>query len=236
MADRYLRTDQILRHVLIGPPIRLISRLAVEGREYVPRRGAVVIAANHLSMLDAVVLPLAVGRPVTFLGKTEYFQMPGIKGKFVASFLERIGTIPVDRAGGRAAVLSLEAAQKALRDKRAFAIHPEGTRSPDGRLYRGKTGAARLALSTGAPVLPCGIIGTDRLHPVGNRMPRPAKVTVRFGPLLYPAAYDEGSMAVRSRVFTEDMMKAIANLSGQEFVDQFSPGPRRTPKKSRGKP
>ena len=231
MADRHLRTDRVLRHVLVGPAIRLISRLDIEGDEFVPRNGAVIVAANHLSVMDGVVLPLAVGRPVTFLGKAEYFEMPGIKGKVVASFMERIGTIPVDRAGGRAAVLSLEAAQQALRDQRAFAIHPEGTRSPDGRLYRGKTGAARLALSTGSPVLPCGIIGTDQLHPVGNRLPRPAKVVVKFGPLIYPASYAEGSMAVRSRVLTEDMMKAIAALSGQELVDKFSPGPIRKPRR-----
>ncbi len=231
MADKHLRTDRVLRHVLVGPAIRLISRLDAEGDEFVPRHGAVIIAANHLSAIDGVVLTLAVGRPVTFLGKAEYFEMPGIKGKVVASFMERIGTIPVDRTGGRAAVLSLEAAQQALRDRRAFAIHPEGTRSPDGRLYRGKTGAARLALSTGSPVLPCGIIGTDRLHPVGNRLPRPAKVLIRFGPLIYPASYGVGSMAVRSRVLTEDMMKAIAALSGQELVDRFSPGPVRKPRR-----
>lgn len=231
MADRYLRTDRILRHVLVGPAIRLISRLDVVGHDFVPANGAVIVAANHLSAMDAVVLPLAVGRPVTFLGKAEYFTMPGVKGKIVASFMERIGTIPVDRAGGRAAVLSLEAAQQALRDERAFAIHPEGTRSPDGRLYRGKTGAARLALSTNAPVLPCGIIGTDRLHPVGNRLPRPAKVVVKFGPLIYPASYASGSMAVRSRRLTEDMMSAISALTGQEMVDRFSPGPVR---KTRG--
>lgn len=227
MPDQHLGTDRFLRHVAIGPLFRALSRMRVEGAEHIPATGPVIVAANHLSAMDGVAVPLAMGRPTTFLGKAEYFEMPGVKGKLVGGFMERVGVVPVDRAKGRAALLSLDAAQEALEQGRAFAMHPEGTRSPDGRLYRGKTGVARLSLVTGAPVLPCGIIGTDKLQPAGTRRLRPAKVTVRFGQLLDPSGYPSGPMAVRSRNFTVAIMDAIQHLSGQEYVDSFSPGPNR---------
>lgn len=227
MPDKHLGTDWFLRNVAIGPVFRALSRMRVEGKENIPRSGAVIVAANHLSSMDALVVPLAMGRPTTFLAKAEYFDGPGWKGKLTAEFMERVGTIPVDRAKGRAALLSLDAAQKALEDGRAFAMHPEGTRSPDGRLYRGKTGVARLSLVTGAPVLPCGILGSDKLQPPGAKWPKPAKIVVRFGPLLRPDGYTNGPMAIRSRDMTADIMRAIQALTGQEYVDEFSPGPRR---------
>lgn len=230
MPDLHLRTDWWLRNVAVGPAFRLLSRMRVEGRENVPAEGAVIVAANHLSSMDAVIVPLAMGRPTTFLAKAEYFEGKGLKGRLTAGFMERVGTIPVDRAKGRAALLSLDAAQQALDDGRAFAMHPEGTRSPDGRLYRGKTGVARLSLVTGAPVLPCGITGSDRLHRPGAKLPRPAKVVVRFGELLQPSRYRTGPMAIRSRDMTVDIMQAIRALSGQEYADEFSPGPRGRPR------
>lgn len=230
MSDKHARTDWWLRNVAIGPAFRALSRMRVEGKEHIPADGAVIVAANHLSSMDALIVPLAMGRPTTFLAKAEYFEGTGFKGRLTAEFMERVGTIPVDRAKGRAALLSLDAAQQALQDGRAFAMHPEGTRSPDGRLYRGKTGVARLALVTGAPVLPCGIIGSDRLHAPGAKLPRPAKVRVRFGPLLRPGQYVTGPMAIRSRDFTVGIMRAIQQLSEQEYVDEFSPGPRTKPK------
>lgn len=229
MPDQHLRTDWLLRHVAIGPAFRALSRMRVEGREYVPAVGPVIVAANHLSAMDALIVPLAMGRPTTFLAKSEYFDGTGWKGRLTSGFMERVGTIPVDRSKGRAALLSLDAAQQALEDGRAFAMHPEGTRSPDGRLYRGKTGVARLALVTGAPVLPCGIIGSDRLQRPGARTPRPAKVVVRFGAPISPTGYPSGPMAVRSRNLTIDIMRAIQALTGQQYVDEFSPGPRRPP-------
>ncbi|WP_153504885.1 lysophospholipid acyltransferase family protein [Cumulibacter manganitolerans] len=228
MPDKHLRTDWFLRTVAVGPAFRALSRMRVEGRENVPREGAVIVAANHLSSMDAVIVPLAMDRPTTFLAKAEYFTGEGLKGRLTAGFMERLGTIPVDRAKGRAALLSLDAAQQALEDGRAFAMHPEGTRSPDGRLYRGRTGVARLSLVTGAPVLPCGIVGSDRLLAPGSRLPRPAKVVVTFGPLLRPGQYRSGPMAVRSRDMTIDIMTAIQRLTGQEYVDRFSPGPHGT--------
>ncbi|WP_134323155.1 lysophospholipid acyltransferase family protein [Cumulibacter soli] len=228
MADKHVRTDWFLRNIAIGPAFRGLSRLKIDGKEHIPPEGAVIVAANHLSSMDAVIVPLAMGRPTTFLAKAEYFSGSGIKGRLTAEFMERVGTIPVDRAKGRAALMSLDAAQQALEDGRAFAMHPEGTRSPDGRLYRGKTGVARLSLVTGAPVLPCGIIGSHKLLPPGSRRIRPAKVLVRFGPLVQPTGYRSGPMAIRSRDMTVDIMRAIESLSGQEYVDQFSPGPKST--------
>jgi 1-acyl-sn-glycerol-3-phosphate acyltransferase len=228
MPDKHLRTDWFLRTIAVGPAFRALSRMRVEGRENVPQTGAVIVAANHLSSTDAVIVPLAMGRPTTFLAKAEYFDGAGLKGRLTAGLMERLGTIPVDRAKGRAALLSLDAAQQALEDGRAFAMHPEGTRSPDGRLYRGRTGVARLSLVTGAPVLPCGIVGSDRLLAPGSRLPRPAKIVVTFGPLLHPSGYRSGPMAVRSRDMTVDIMTAIQRLTGQEYVDRFSPVPHGT--------
>lgn len=230
MSEKHIRTDWWLRNIAIGPVFHALSRMRVEGKENIPADGAVIVAANHLSTMDAIIVPLAMGRPTTFLAKAEYFEGKGIKGRLTAEFMERVGTIPVDRAKGRAALLSLDAAQQALDDGRAFAMHPEGTRSPDGRLYRGKTGVARLSLVTGAPVLPCGITGSDRLQRPGTKFPRPAKVVVRFGPVLGPKKYRSGAMAIRSRDMTVDIMHAIQALSGQEYVDAFSPGPTGKPR------
>lgn len=227
MSEQHVRTEWVLRNIAVGPAFRALSRMRVEGREHIPATGAVIVAANHLSSMDAVVVPVAMGRPTAFLAKAEYFEGKGWKGRLTAGFMTRVGTVPVDRSKGRAALLSLDSAQRALEEGRAFAMHPEGTRSPDGRLYRGRTGVARLSLVTGAPVLPCGIIGSDRLQPPGARFPRPAKIVVRFGPLLSPSRFTTGPMAVRSREMTAELMTAIQALSGQEYVDEFSPGPRR---------
>lgn len=230
MGDRRSPLEISLRTVIVGIPFRLISQLKVAGREHIPKVGPVIIVANHLSAADAVVVPVATGRPVCFMGKAEYFDRSTLKGKVMASFMSSIGTIPVERSGGRAALASLDAAQQALNEGKVFALHPEGTRSPDGRLYRGRTGAARLALKTGAPLLPCGIIGSDKLQPAGQRFPHPAKVTVRFGPLILPADYTEGTAASRSRILTEDLMAAIAHVSGQQMVAKYSPGPHKRKK------
>ncbi|WP_235531310.1 1-acyl-sn-glycerol-3-phosphate acyltransferase [Phycicoccus sp. Soil748] len=207
----------VMRHVLIGPPLKLFTGLHVEGRSNVPREGALIVASNHLSFIDSIVIPLAARRQVHFLGKAEYFQGSGLRGAAVRWFHSTAGTIPVDRSDPRAAAASLELAEEVLRSGEGFGVYPEGTRSPDGRLHRGRTGVARMALSTGAVLLPCAVTGTDKVQPAGSNGFRPGKVTVRFG-----RPVDVAGLAVRYqkaallRAVTDATMDAIAELSGQE--------------------
>ena len=211
---------------VVGSVARGIYRPAVIGAEKVPETGPVILAPNHLAVIDSFIVPLVLPRPVAFLAKAEYFQGTGLKGALSRWLFTSLGTIPVERGRGRAAMKSLEAAEQVLRDGGAFGIHPEGTRSPEGRLYRGRTGVARLALRTGAPVVPVGLVGTDKLQPRGTRIPRPHPVTVRFGDPLDFSCYAgmEKSLPVL-RSITDEIMYAIAELSEQEYVDRYqTPG------------
>ncbi|WP_270886269.1 lysophospholipid acyltransferase family protein [Pedococcus sp. 5OH_020] len=213
----------VMRHVVIGPPLRLVTRLSVEGRHHVPRDGALIVASNHLSFIDSIVIPLASGRQVHFLGKSEYFHGTGPKGAAVRWFHKAAGTIPVDRSDPRAAAASLELAEQVLLRGEAFGVYPEGTRSPDGRLHRGRTGVARMALATGATLLPCAVIGTDKVQPPGSNGVRPGKVKVRFGPPVDVAALQQRyQKAALLRAVTDAVMDAIAELSGQERSGQYA--------------
>ncbi|WP_433717641.1 lysophospholipid acyltransferase family protein [Actinoplanes sp. CA-051413] len=204
-----------LTRALLVPVSRLAFRTVVEGREHVPREGPVILAANHLSFLDSFLIPLVSPRPVAFLAKAEYFTRPGLLGRLSGSTLLGLGAVAVPRGEHRAAQAALETALGVLRDGRAFGIHPEGSRSRDGRLYRGRTGVAWLALASGAPVVPVAVIGTDRIQPVGARFPRPGRVTVRFGaPLRFAAP--AGNAARARRTATDEIMAEIEKLSGQE--------------------
>jgi 1-acyl-sn-glycerol-3-phosphate acyltransferase len=208
---------------VIAPLARLVYRPIVEGRDNVPRHGAVILAANHLSFIDSVVIPLVAPRAVSYLAKAEYFDGPGLKGRLTSAWFTAIDAVPVERGTHRAAQASLEAALGVLADGRAFGIYPEGTRSRDGRLYRGRTGVAWLALASGAPVVPVGVVGTDRIQPVGARLPRIRRVTVRFGAPLHfaPPAGPHRTGQVR-RAVTDEIMAAIQALSGQEVADGYN--------------
>jgi 1-acyl-sn-glycerol-3-phosphate acyltransferase len=214
-----------LLHFTLAPLARLIFRPKVEGRHHVPRTGPVIIAANHLSFVDSLVIPLVAPRPVAFLAKSDYFHGRGLKGRLIRAFFVATEAVPVERTDHRAAQDSLDLALEVLREGRAFGIYPEGTRSRDGRLYRGRTGVAHLALTSGAPVVPVGLIGTDRLQPVGRRLPRFHRITVRFGaPLFFSPVRDEApasTAAKARRAATDDIMSAIATLSGQERAGSF---------------
>lgn len=194
--------------------------IKVQGREHLPRTGAVIVASNHLSFVDSVVLRLAAPRRVTFLAKAEYFSGTGLRGRLVRWFFTAVGSVPVARGKHRAATAALDAACEVLNGGNVFGIYPEGTRSLDGKLYRGRTGVAWLALTTGAPVMPVALEGTERLQPVGKRLPRPHRVTVRFGPPLHFTG-DPASARTR-RAVTDEVMVAIAELSGQERTDRFN--------------
>ncbi|GAA2588122.1 lysophospholipid acyltransferase family protein [Winogradskya consettensis] len=210
----------LVRAALV-PVSRLAFRPTIEGLAHLPVDGPVIVAANHISALDSFLIPLVSPRPVFFLAKEEYFTGSGPLGTLTRTAISGLGAIPVPRGGHRAAQAALEASLAVLKDGRAFGIHPEGTRSRDGRLYRGRTGVAWLAMASGAPVVPAALIGTDRVHPVGTLIPRPGKVTVRFGePLHFPQP--AGSAAKARREATDQIMDAIAALSGQDRADTYN--------------
>jgi 1-acyl-sn-glycerol-3-phosphate acyltransferase len=216
---------EVLRGVL-EPAARAVYQPHVEGIANVPKRGAVILASNHLSFVDSVLIPLVAGRPVAFLAKSEYFVGRSPRQRFVGGLLGALGHVPVDRGKGRAALAALDVATEVLTGGGAFGIYPEGTRSLDGRLHRGHTGVAQLTLTTGAPVVPLGIVGTDEMMPKGVRVPRRKPVTVRFGKPLDFSRYDglADAPAIRRSV-TDEIMYAILELSGQEYVDAYHKRP-----------
>ncbi|MFF6983269.1 lysophospholipid acyltransferase family protein [Streptomyces sp. NPDC008343] len=208
---------------VLGPIMRLMFRPQVEGAEHIPGDGPVILAGNHVTFIDSMILPLVCDRQVLFIGKDEYVTGKGLKGRLMAWFFTGVGMIPVDRDGGRGGVAALMTGRRILEEGNVFGIYPEGTRSPDGRLYRGRTGIARLTLMTGAPVVPFAMIGTDKIQPGGAGMPRPRKVTVRFGEAMEFSRY-EGMDRDRYvlRAVTDSVMAEVMRLSGQEYVDMYA--------------
>lgn len=212
-----------LKWVAIGPLLRLVFRPRVEGLENLPDEGAAIIACNHLSYADWLFMPLAVSRRVTFVAKAEYFTAPGLRGWLKKTFFSGSGQVPIDRSSGSAAEGAMTSAKRVLDAGELFGIYPEGTRSHDGRLYRGKTGVARLALENGVPVVPCAVVGTDVVAPPGKRFGRVVQPDVRFGQPLDFSRYEglEGDRYVLRSV-TDEIMYEIMRLSGQEYVDQYA--------------
>jgi 1-acyl-sn-glycerol-3-phosphate acyltransferase len=217
----------VVARSVLSPLARLVYRPVVEGRKNVPRRGPVIIASNHLSFIDSVVIPLVAPRPVFFLAKAEYFTGTGLKGRLSRAFFTAIDAVPVERGTHRAAQASLDAALGVLAGGGAFGIYPEGTRSLDGRLYRGRTGVAWLALTSGAPVVPVALTGTDRIQPVGKRVPRIRRITVRFGePLDFSDRRDATPAGAVRRAVTDEIMDAIHALSDQPRTTSYNEPPR----------
>lgn len=212
------------RGVLV-PLSRLVYRPTIEGKDNVPLDGGVILASNHLSFIDSIAIPLVSPRKVRFLAKEEYWTGDGVKGLLQKGFFSAVGMVPVNRHSPTAAQESLDKGLEVLKAGDAFGIYPEGTRSRDGRLYRGRTGVAWLALNAQAPVVPVGLIGTQDIQPVGARVPRLAKVTVRFGTPIALEAY-QGLPAGRARrQLTDDVMDAIAALTGQERANTYNEVP-----------
>jgi 1-acyl-sn-glycerol-3-phosphate acyltransferase len=210
-----------LRPMLL-PVTHLAFRPAVTGAAHVPAEGPVILAANHLSVLDSFLIPLMTPRRVSFLAKQEYFAGGGPKKWLTSTLLTGIDAIGVPRDGFRAARQSLEVALRVLEGGGAFGIHPEGSRSRDGRLYRGHTGVAWLAIASGAPVVPVAVLGTERVQPVGARFPRPGRVIVRFGePLRFTLPPGTRPGPAR-RTATDEIMAAIGALSGQPVADCYN--------------
>jgi len=213
----------IVKNVILGPFLRLVFRPRVEGLDNIPAHGAAILASNHLSFCDSVFLPLIAPRHVSFLAKSEYFTGRGVKGALTRWFLSGIGQLPIDRTDASAARAALETGKRVLAGGNLLGIYPEGTRSPDGRLYRGKTGAARMALEAGVPVIPCAMIGTDRIQPIGRTLPHVVRPTLRIGRPLDFSRY-EGMAGDRfiERSMTDEIMYELMELSGQEYVDLYA--------------
>ncbi|MEU9742934.1 lysophospholipid acyltransferase family protein [Micromonospora chersina] len=209
--------------LIVAPTVRLAFRPHVEGLEHIPATGGAIFAGNHLSVADELLLGTVVPRHLAFWAKSEYFTGTGVKGAFSKFVLTGLGAIPVERAGGRAALSAFDAAIPVLKAGDLVAVYPEGTRSPDGRLYRGRTGAARLAVAAGVPIIPVGVTGTDKAQPIGTRVPRPgrAKITIRFGkPLDFTGRSDDRTSL---REMTDELMAEIQKLTGQEYVPRYAP-------------
>jgi 1-acyl-sn-glycerol-3-phosphate acyltransferase len=212
-----------LSRLVAGPFLHTIWRPKVTGAEHVPASGGAILAANHLSVVDSVFLPLMLNRPVTFSAKAEYFTASGPAARLWAAYLKATNQLRMDREGPRAAQDTLEAALALLREGNLFGIYPEGTRSPDGRLYRGRPGVGWLALRSHLPVIPVAMIGTRRVLPPGHVVPRPGRIEVRIGaPLKFPAELTAGPPGKARQLITEQVMSAIQELSGQEYVHMFA--------------
>ena len=213
----------VLKHILIGPWLRILWRPWTEGVENVPTQGAAVIVSNHLSFSDSFFMPLMVSRKVTFLAKSDYFTGRGIKGLFTKMFFAGAGQVPVDRSGGRASEAALLTALRILNEGNLLGIYPEGTRSGDGRLYRGRTGVARMALEAGVPVIPVAMIGTYEIQPPGQVKPRVRRVGMRFGAPLDFSRYEGlGGDRFILRSVTDEIIYALMDLSRQEYVDMYA--------------
>jgi len=213
----------LCKYVFMGPLLALLGRPKVEGLEHVPSSGPVILASNHLAVADSFYLPLVVRRRITFLAKAEYFTGTGIKGWFNRWFYTAAGQVPIDRTDADAAQAALETAERLLSQGKVLGMYPEGTRSPDGRLYKGKTGLARLALETGVPVIPVAMIGTDVVNPPGSKMWRFGRVTVRFGEPMDFSRFDglAGNRFIE-RAVIDEVIYELMTLSGQEYVDIYA--------------
>ncbi|MFE7130208.1 lysophospholipid acyltransferase family protein [Streptomyces sp. NPDC057638] len=213
----------LLKHVVLGPLLKLLFRPRIEGLEHIPEEGAAIIAGNHLSFSDHFLMPAILRRRITFLAKAEYFTGPGVKGRLTAAFFRSAGQIPVDRSGKEAGRAAIREGLGVLAKGELLGIYPEGTRSHDGRLYKGKVGVAVMALTAGVPVVPCAMVGTFEIQPPGQVLPRIRRVTVRFGePLDFSRYAGMENERTAVRAVTDEIMYAILTLSGQEYVDRYA--------------
>ena len=213
----------VLKWIVVGPWLRVLFRPWTDNMDAIPVAGPAILVSNHLSFSDSFFLPLVTKRRITFLAKQEYFTGKGIKGLFSKAFFTGVGQVPIDRTSGRAAEAAITTGIRILDEGKLLGIYPEGTRTADGRLYRGKTGVARMALEGHAPVVPVAMIGTYEIQPPGRIRPRIKRVGVRFGDPLDFSRYDgmESDRFVLRSV-TDEIMYALMELSGQEYVDMYA--------------
>jgi 1-acyl-sn-glycerol-3-phosphate acyltransferase len=211
-----------LSRAVIGPVLHAYGRPRVTGLEYIPASGPAILASNHLSIIDSVYLPLMLPRPVVFPAKAEYFTAKGPVGRLWAAYLRATNQLVMNRGDSRSAQATLEEAVAILRSGDLFGLYPEGTRSPDGRLYRGRSGIGYLALNSGAPVIPVAMVGTRKMMPPGKAFLRPAKITIKIGKPLEFGHLAGDPPARARRTVADEVMRAIADLSGQEYVHEYA--------------
>ncbi|MEU0099692.1 lysophospholipid acyltransferase family protein [Streptomyces sp. NPDC006267] len=213
----------VLKYVLLGPVLRLLFRPRTEGLDNIPEDGAAIVAGNHLSFSDHFLMPSIIRRRITFLAKAEYFTGPGIKGRLTAAFFRSAGQIPVDRSGKDAGQAAIREGLGVLSRGELLGIYPEGTRSHDGRLYKGKVGVAVMAITAQVPVIPCAMVGTFEIQPPGQVVPKIKRVAIRFGePLDFSRYAGMENQKAAIRAVTDEIMYAILGLSGQEYVDAYA--------------
>jgi 1-acyl-sn-glycerol-3-phosphate acyltransferase len=214
----------------LTPFLMILFRPRVKGLRNVPATGPLIIASNHLSFSDSIFMPLVVPRKVTFLAKSEYFTSPGPKGLLKKLTFIALGQVPVDRSGGRRSEAAIITGLQVLSEGKCLGIYPEGTRSPDGRLYKGRTGIARLAIESGAPIVPVAMFNTEKIQPTGKVIPNIQRVGMTFGEPMY---FDGDSTDLAYlRVVTDQIMNRIQELSGQEYVDEYAVKVKKSGKKS----
>jgi 1-acyl-sn-glycerol-3-phosphate acyltransferase len=213
----------VLKKIFLGPVLKVLFRPWTKGLDNIPVDGPAVLASNHLSFSDSIFMPLMVPRPVVFLAKSDYFTGRGIKGRLTAAFFKLTNQLPMDRSGGAASANSLQTGIEVLKDGGLLGIYPEGTRSPDGRLYRGKVGVAKLVLTANVPVIPVAMIGTDKVQPIGRRIPNIRRLGIIFGEPMDFSRY-QGLQDDRfvQRSVTDEIMYELMRLSGQEYVDSYA--------------
>jgi len=213
----------IMKHLIVGPLCKMVFRPWIVGAENIPREGPVILASNHLSFVDSVFLPLMIERRVYFLAKSEYFTGKGLKGWLTKHFMLATGQLPIDRSGGQASEASLITGLGVLDKGNVLGIYPEGTRSPDGKLYRGRTGVARMILESGAPVIPVAMIDTDKAMPIGSKMPKIRRIGTIIGePLDFSRFQGMQSDRFILRSVTDEIMHELKALSGQTYADVYA--------------
>lgn len=213
----------LMKHWVIGPLLTTVFRPWVTGLENVPRTGPIIVVCNHLSFVDSIFLPLMIERQMAFLAKSDYFTGKGLKGWLVRFFMTSAGQLPIDRTGGKASEASLNAGLQILAEGGVLAIYPEGTRSPDGRMYRGRTGVARMILEAHVPVIPAAVIGTEKVMPLGSTIPKVHRVGVVIGkPLDFSRFEGMESDRFVLRSITDEIIYEMNKLSEQEYVDVYA--------------
>lgn len=213
----------VLKNFVLGPVLKVLFRPWTKGLDNLPMEGPAVLASNHLSFSDSIFMPLMVPRPVVFLAKSDYFTGRGLKGRLTAAFFKLTNQLPMDRSGGAASAGSLQTGVEVLNGGGLLGIYPEGTRSPDGRLYRGKVGVAKLVLTANVPVIPVAMIGTDKVQPIGRRIPTIRRLGVIFGePMDFSRYQGMADDRFVQRSVTDEIMYELMRLSGQEYVDAYA--------------